>query len=80
MPRMQYDAMVVEVGKYGPFDDGRTYDYAVLADGHTTLNATLAQGVEIPPTLVKGVADVEFYANQQGRIKARLHGFLAGKG
>lgn len=67
--------MVVESGTYGPFDDGRTYEFVVLADGETMMRATLAAGCEMPPKLVTGAADVEFYARQDGKIRARLHNF-----
>jgi len=82
MPKMTYDAMVVENGVYGPFDDGRTYQFVRLADaeGSGILTATLAQGVEVPPALVKGVAECEVYANNAGKIKARLLSFTPLKG
>lgn len=76
MPRVEYDAIVVEVGAW-QFDDGKRIPYVKLADGDSILTATLMEGVEAPVTLVKGAADVEFYANQSGKLKARMHGFNA---
>lgn len=77
MFRANYDAMIVESGQYGPFDDGSTYDYVRLSDGESMLSATCVKGLVAAdlPKLVKGAAEVEVYENQQGKKKARLHSF-----
>ena len=79
--RLSVECMVVEKGVYGPFEDGRSYPFARLADGESGIvPVTLApEFVGDLDVLVKGVADVEYYANQSGKLKARLHSFTVVK-
>lgn len=83
MPKLTYDAMVIERGLWS-FDDGRSIHWVRLADGETMIQATLPDGVDpnVIPVLEKGIAEVEVYSNQAGKLKARLVGFdsYGGKG
>ena len=78
--RVNAEMVVAAADHYGPFDDGRTIAYVDLVDGAGggIFRATLAEGVESPPVLARGRADLEFHV-RDGKVKSRLHGFDPGK-
>jgi hypothetical protein len=74
----------VQLGVYGPFEDGRTIEWAefVTEDGGGIITATRGETCEAwPPALMKQTpASVEFYSGgRERKLKARIVSLGNGK-